>query len=178
MTASALFLKLIEYPRPRISIPYRFPGVDDELSVQAVLPSERAASADSGRASNMVAVALLDNEGDRVFRSGRELERSVEPREYGKLVSSVLRALQIISPHYGHIDSASWERRLLEGAESNSSIAISMGMCVDVAAGLGGTLKWPRPDRYWGCAPRELLDGHWMAYRAARELYERVTRKN
>jgi hypothetical protein len=40
---------------------------------------------------------------------------------------------------------------------------------VDIAGPTGATI--PRPDRYWGCPIVDLLDGHWMAFRAARAVY-------
>ncbi len=92
-----------------------------------------------------------------------------------QLLRDVSAVLAIIGPTYARSDVDAWMRVLERGAEANAYEAIALASCVDVTMGYGVRSVTPRPDRYWGCAVGELLDGHWMAYRAARTVMERCT---
>jgi len=89
------------------------------------------------------------------------------------VLADVGEALAIIAPTYARSNVDAWSRALERGAMhlSNVSATVALASCVDVTPAGGIT---PRPDRYWGCPVGELLDGHWMVWRAARAAVERV----
>ena len=81
-------------------------------------------------------------------------------------------ALNRIAPTYGRVDLGAWRLALEKGAShpSNFSTAFAMEACWDPVP-LTNT-RVARPDRYWGVPARKLLDGHWMAFRAASAALE------
>jgi hypothetical protein len=83
------------------------------------------------------------------------------------------KALAIVGPTYDRVDWMKWNDRLIQGADKGGALQAGLGICVDFALGFGVGRAIERPDRYWGCPIADLTDGHWMAYRAAREVYER-----
>lgn len=93
--------------------------------------------------------------------------------ELDAVAGAVGEVLCAIAPTYARSDVDAWARVLETGAAHPSTVsdAISLAGCVDVTPG-GGVVA--RPDRYWGCPVGELLDGHWMVWRAARAAVERL----
>jgi hypothetical protein len=117
-----------------------------------------------------VLALVLQTPQGRAFPSSAALAR-LEEHELDELVMHAFRALADVAPTYARSSAKRWGEKLIEGARHPSNIveAASLAACVD--ATLGGPL--PRPDRYWGQPFAELLDGHWMAFQAAREALEK-----
>lgn len=161
-------------------IAYRVPGLDGvALEVRALRPLEEAAAYDAVTAlepeearpralvAEVVAAALWTPKG-RAFKNGEGVG-ALHEAEADELAAAVLSSLDVISPSYRTADAGAWAARLLEGAKtpSNMSVALALGGCVEV-----GYRATPRPDLYFGLPLRELTDGQWMAYRAARKFVQ------
>jgi hypothetical protein len=166
---AALFLSLLDWPAPRCPIAFRFADVEasPELWVRAVPGTVWLSAAQRGGASVVLAAALCGPDGAPIFASPAQVGSVVERQEMARLEHDVIAALQRISPHYWRCDLLRWDAVLKAGADACYPLASAMASCHDVAVGWGGVVRKPRPDRYWGCAVRELLDGHHMAFRAA-----------
>ena len=97
---------------------------------------------------------------------------SLDDHEIRELAGAVDWALSRIGPTYARSDTAAWKDVLRRGARNNLAEAYSLGGCVDISMGPTSRYTIARPDRYFGVPLVELTDGHWMAYRAAREVWE------
>jgi hypothetical protein len=169
---------------PELPLDYRIPGADAfALRVRAVRAAEIGILLDDAEQGveelrgSRVSTALLAKvlwTGDALtFRSADELG-AMGVDDVGELWDAALRALGRICPTYGLSDSTAWGRALEAGAREPSNLhdAFALALCVDHGTGA----VTPRPDRYWGCSPAELLDGHWMLWRAARAVYLAATK--
>lgn len=116
-------------------------------------------------AQEILALVLHTRRGPAVTNPA-DLEELDEP-EVRRLVREVTWALADCAPTYGRSNVAAWRTALRAGAAHPSNLAEAnvLASCIDE----GFATIVPRPDRYWGVPLRELLDGHWMAYRAARD---------
>lgn len=121
----------------------------------------------------MTAACLRDASGKKVFDSGRTVERVLSASEVRTLEKEIFERLPDYSPMYRLVDHNTWGRVLQAGAASLWYIASRLAMSVDVSYGPNVVTTIPRLDRFFGCATRELLDCHWMAFNASREIYER-----
>lgn len=103
------------------------------------------------------------------FSSAEEVGR-LEEGDVAELAGEVASALDRIAPSYTRSDYQIWAEALEKGARhwSNVGTTVAMASCVDL--GMGGRV--PRPDRYWGVPVCQLLDGHWMIFRAAQRAAE------
>lgn len=179
LTPARLFRTLTQR-HPERALDYRIPGAESfALRVRAVRSTALAAlfdEADGGPAelrTSTVSSALLV----LCLRSG-EVPALSSADDLGGLPSPVvdalwsasLEALGAICPTYSLSNVRTWSRALEDGARDPSNVhdAFALAGCVDVGP-TGATV--PRPDRYWGCPTGDLLDGHWMAFRAARAVY-------
>jgi hypothetical protein len=148
------------------------------LFVRAAPAMAEALSHDAGERAAGVVEALLDTTTalellslvlhtprGRAFPSAGDLAE-LEEHEIRELASQTRAVLADIAPTTARSNVASWRAELERGAEHPSNIheASVLATCVDVTP--GGIL--PRPDRYWGLPLCELLDGHWLAWQAAR----------
>ena len=119
--------------------------------------------------SSYVALSLTDLLGRRIFSSPDGLD-DLDDTEARVLVGEVWRALGRIGPVLGHVDVAAWHTALCEGARAprNGTAVFALGQCYDASY----SRPVDRPDRYWGVPLCQLTGGHWLAYKAARALYE------
>ena len=94
---------------------------------------------------------------------------ALESHELAPLTRETRAALADISPTTARSNGRAWREALTAGARHADNVAEAdvLASCVDVTPN-GGFL--PRPDRYWGIPLSALLDGHWMAYQAARDV--------
>lgn len=92
--------------------------------------------------------------------------------EVATLAREAFAALNRIAPRYGRADLGAWKLALEKGARhpSNFSMVLAMAECWDPVPLTKARL--PHPERYWGVPVRELLDGHWMIFRAAHAALE------
>lgn len=102
------------------------------------------------------------------FPSGDVAAASLDAGDLLRLAPE-LRALEALAPHYG----APRSDALAEGARelANLAAAYQLGGCFDA---LPSGLVVDRPDRYFGKPLGALLDCQWLAYRAARDVYEQA----
>lgn len=169
-----LFLKLIEWPRPIVALPIRLDAAPDvELSCQALTHVEwvTAKRDVSTVRQRLVSLSVVDASGARVFRDAREVGH-LGQRDFATLYEATLQALAWFSPQFGWIDQQAWIRRLHDGAREVGATASVIADSATVAIGWGGVFINEQPETYWGCARRELLDGHLLVYRACRKLTE------
>lgn len=182
-----LFRLLLRRPRPWIEIPGRLRDAEDTpLAARALTALEWAEARDAadertgaearlGRLqTELVARALVLEDGSRVFAHAAEVAELLDEPEVGELAADVLRALTIVGPTYSGSDAAAWATVLARGARDITSLSLTyvLGRCVDVSLGSGLRVVVSRPDRFFGCPFADLADGQWMAFRAARRVVE------
>lgn len=184
-----LFRQLLAFPRPVVPISFRFVGIQHPpLTVCALRADEAneafdAASGRSGEAYTEAALCglaarSLRANGVRVFQSLEDV-MSIPSTEFAELMSAFADVFFAISPLFRHSNAAAWHEKLLAGAKAVESLTAvkALGTAYDLAGGIDKPRIIPRPDRYFGAPTRELLDGHWMAYRAARAVYEEYEKR-
>jgi hypothetical protein len=112
-----------------------------------------------------VLALVLHTPRGRAFAGADELGE-LEKDELLLLLSEVGAVLAEIAPTYIRSNASAWLHVLQLGAAHPTNLAEAqiLASCVDIA----GTACVPRPDRYWGVPFSQLLDGHWMAWHAAR----------
>jgi hypothetical protein len=173
--------------RPQRRIDYRIRGVEHiPLIVRAIPAMTEAVAWDSGSMQyppddlsstaelrERVAVTAILYEAlwtprGRAFPSVEDLG-SLSDDEIRELSDEVVQVLSDICPSQRRSDLRRWSDVLKEGAAHPSNLAEAsvLACAVDVLQG-GGQL--PRPDRYWGAPFSQLLDGHWLAFQAARDV--------
>jgi hypothetical protein len=188
--AELLFAALVD-PSPSAPIAYRIAGLEDvPLTVRALSPGAYAAArwASEGLAGaaglapevrrrryarEVLARCLYQGEGpaedqERAFASAADVG-ALSAVELADLASAALAVLRTINPTYARSDWQAWTSRLELGAKhaENASLAIALAGCADY--GHGAVVY--RPEWHWGIPRGQLLDGHWMAYRAARAAW-------
>lgn len=163
-----LFRLMLTLPRPVEALDYRLEAAPQApLFAQALAPLELAeALEDDSRDAAIVAAALVDRRGARLVRT-RDLLLLTE-REFADLRGAVFAALHRISPSYRLADADAWDRVLRTGAAQHMSTVVAMGACREAV----GTRIVEAPDKFFGVPRCALMDGHWMAFRAAQRLYE------
>lgn len=170
-------------PRPRRSFVVEFSDVGRvELFVPA-LSSRRwveihrkfgtTAKTDAARAeAEYLAAVVEDKNGARALSPDDVL--GLYDHEAALLLSEASRALALISPTDAAADHRRWGDYLREGAAApeNLADAFSLGGCYDVSWGYGKGAVHVRDnlEHFFGIPRRDLLDCHWMVYRAARRL--------
>jgi hypothetical protein len=129
----------------------------------------------ASRLQREVMALVLWHRGAPAFRDADEVGL-LDGGTLAALTAEVGDVLATIAPTYARSDVDAWALRLERGAEAAANVqaTVALASCVDVTPG-GGVV--PRLDRYWGCSVGELLDGHWMAWRAARAVVERHGKK-
>jgi hypothetical protein len=166
---------------PVAALPFRFAGLPN-VALRARAIHSRVANQVHDEAqclpvdrrtdrvlAGYVAHSLIDSRGLAVFRTPLEVEDLPES-EFQQLTSAVWAALCRMGPLILIASLDDWHRALCAGArdQSNSVAAYALGQAYD----LGYSRVVDRPDRFWGVATGELLDGHWLVHRAARAVWE------
>jgi hypothetical protein len=180
--AAALFRLMLETPGPTLPLQLRLPGFGP-LHVRAISSRRIAQAVDYGRtlpkgleesgASAAVIAASLYHEGGRVFASADDV-LDLNAGTFDAIWREASDVLETIAPTYGRCDANAWHVKLCVGAKDPSNVA--------ACRGLGGAYEFvavgkharfiDRPDRFFGLPGAELLDGHWMAFGAARAIVE------
>lgn len=172
----ALAARRPERPLPRLVAGHR-------LTARAVPAREEWAAEDAAASEEVEELrpSLLQRQilwrvlrlGDGPAFASPDEVGALDGAALASLVADVGAALWRIAPTYARSDVEAWARVLERGAAhpSNVADAVALASCVDMTPG-GGVV--PRLDRYWGCPVVELLDGHWMVWRAARTAVERI----
>ena len=153
-----------------------------QLRVRALSPIEEAEALDlaeeeelpelrASRAQREILFRALHLGDAPAFASAEEVGL-LSGAALAELAGEVAQALNTIAPTYARSDVGAWRKALAAGAErvGNLSTTFTLASCVDVTPA-GGHL--PRLDRFWGRPAGELLDGHWLAYEAARTVMEK-----
>jgi hypothetical protein len=166
----------------RPSRPLRTEVAGFRLRARALSPAEEAAAFDAGAEEELLEVrtSRFQREllarclyiGDRPAFASAEEVGLLSGAAIAALAGEAAETLDAIAPTYARSDVAAWRKVLREGAEHivNVSTTFTLAGCVDITPG-GGHL--PRLDRFWGHPAGELLDGHWLAYEAARAVMEK-----
>lgn len=91
--------------------------------------------------------------------------------EVDRLAESAYRGLSIVSPTYAACDVERWIEYLKAGCldPANWNDLFSLAGCHSVSFGMGKGAVQVRhePEAFFGFPRREMLDCHWLAYRAA-----------
>ncbi len=174
-----LFAALLE-PQPTHPLRARIAGAEDLELVVRALPGLAQASAmwaaarfpapelrRSRHTLEVLSRCLWTAEG-RAFASADEVGM-LSGQELRTIAAEALGALATSGPTYAQSDWKAWQEVLSRGARhpANAGAAIALAGCADYGH---GAVTF-RPDRYWGVPTSQLLDGHWMAYRAARAAW-------
>lgn len=174
-----LFRLLCATPRPMVALRVRFRfASDQQLFCRALHPREWLEWEDTDDDLETVVItnALCDEKGQPLL--GRESVFLLTDAERETVFVECIDALNRIGPSYQRppsirCDIDAWQSALERGAEANPSITLSLGTIFE-----GGVDRLVSvPERYFNVPRAELLDGHWMAYRAAREVIEKHRKK-
>lgn len=179
-----LFRLLLDTHPERV-LSYRVQGAEGiPLRVRALRGIDRAlvedeaarapvAARDGAFVRGLIAAALWTPDGPAF--SSPDAAGALPLAELLTLGKHVGEALAICSPTYATSDAKAWEKVLEEGAFAPGNVheTVALAGCIDVGFGL----IVARPDRYWGVPMNQLLDGHWMVYRAARTVVDRLREK-
>lgn len=168
--------------RPALPIAYRIRCAPDiPLLVRALSPAEEGEALDVA-ADGPAELRALRQELEVLARclhtpsgpafDGPEMLGRLPESEVAQLAREAFAVLNRIAPVYGRVSLDPWKLALERGARhpSNFSTTLAMAECWDLVPLTKARL--PRPDRYWGVPVRDLLDGHWMAFRAASAALE------
>lgn len=168
--------------RPQRPMVYRLPCAPDvPLICQAPTSLEEGLAFDaadlapeeirSSRAKLEILGRALWTPTGPAFGSAADVGRLLDA-EVDALAEEVAGILDRIAPTYARSNAAAWVDVLERGALHGSNIGDAMTLAACVDEHQRGTT--PRPDRFWGLPLRELLDGHWMAFRAARRAADKL----
>lgn len=168
-----LFRMMLVTPRPKKLL--KFSIMDIPLYVQAITSSEvfDINSKDLEFTADYINQALRLKDGSRVFSSGSKIINTLTSSEFQSLSSEVYEVLSEISPLFHLCDYEAWRKKLTSGANHNSNymIRLSLGSCVSFTLTSDRIINHDHPERYFNIPRNELLDCHWMAYFAARDIY-------
>lgn len=176
--------------RPEIPIRFRLQAAPSAILVVRAVTSlaflqarDRAEEADippEARAKRLMREVLAEvlwTGGRRAFANGAEVG-ALMAREGNDLGLAVLDAIDTICPTFERSDVDAWISALKKGAEhpTNRVVAASLGGSVDIIlSGNGKPIYFGRPERYFGLPTQDLLDGHLMAFAAARQVEKTTT---
>jgi hypothetical protein len=164
VTPLELFESLCEL-RPQAPIDFRFAAAPDvPLYARALTDMEWARSRRSGGVGAIVAFALLDDAGP-VFSSAADVGL-LDAKEHTALCNAVADAHDRIAPTWWRCEMDAWFGQLRIGA-SQSTLSRALMRAFDVTP-MGRVID--HPEWFWGVPSCELNEGHWLVYRAAREL--------
>lgn len=123
-----------------------------------------------GWSKRLLCLALRERDGSQVFGSDIEAG-ALDELDAVALVNAVEEALAICGPTRLTSLRNDWHVALCEGARhpANWQDAYALGGCYDISFGFGkGAFHvTDHPEWWFGVPQREMIDGHWMAYRAA-----------
>lgn len=133
--------------------------------------AERPGGARGARLAREILALVLHTPEGRAFPSAEALG-VLEAPELDVLARDALQVLADIAPTCARSHTGHWLDMLREGAKhpENRAEASTLAACVDLTP-VGPV---PRPDRYWGGPFHQLLDGHWLAYQAARDAFAKT----
>jgi hypothetical protein len=169
--------------RPERSIPWRLVGAEHiPIRVRALRAVEQSLASDAGfavehdeRRAGVIELELLARSvwtpDGPAFGSAEEVAL-LDEAQLSALADEALPVLAAIAPTFARCDMEAWKDTLVTGAmhPTNLHEAVVLASCVDH----NSERILARPDRYWGVPFCDLLDGHWMVYRAARTAAERL----
>lgn len=177
----ALLRKLIQLPRPTKTIAFRLQQAKEiPLKVKAISSLElmelqnKAKETKSSLDTQLLISTLTLLNGKPAFSSMEKIKSIITMTEYETLLRQVSEALDEISPTFITADYDEWIAKLKRGADhpSNWMLTHSLGGCF-VPHVLGDkVLTLDHPEHFFGVPKNQLLDGHWMAYIAARFIYQ------
>lgn len=127
-----------------------------------------AASIGSGWSKRLLSLSLRLEDGSAALSVDDAGE--IEEFEAARLISDVQAALEVCGPVRGAIDRNAWHVALCAGAKhsANWTAAYALGGCNDLSFSGGKYVHvTDHPEWWYGVPQREMLDCHWMAYRAA-----------
>lgn len=168
VTPSKLFRLLLQTPRPLVSLPYRLEAAPNVLlfarALHALEWAEIGEADTRDKRSLLISQSLCDAQGRTLIPTTDT--GLLSAAEFDRLLGHVFSGLSSIGPCEAKSDRNAWIAKLKIGARENPSVARALGSCFE-----GYKLApYECPERYFGIARKDLLDGHWMAYHACLSL--------
>lgn len=176
-----LFRLLSQRPRPRLAVPSPAwleatihvvaPTADEIGNLIEESQSKPAPEQQCARECGLLALVLrVDGEAPTPSDVA-----SMPAHRASELYALTLKALATVAPAYEActaVTANEWHAALCEGAKHRSNTATLMAMSgAYEAVELGKKIRLvPKPERYFGTL--HLTDGQWMAFRAARTVFE------
>jgi len=173
--APARLFRILSSPQPVEALPAPFSG----LHVRAIPSGVVVGAADRGDPTPIIlSTAIVDAEGRQALTTDEVLDLPLP--DYDALARATLAVLKRISPWRHVIDMTKWNDVLCKGVRELENLHAyhMLGISHDVATFDRVYRFIPRPDRYYGRPLVALLDGQWLAYRAARAVYEENVKAN
>lgn len=172
ISSDALFRKLATTPRPKEQLKFKITSYPDVILFVQAISSQEIAEV-SGSDIGLVIKSVIAKSGKQAFSSVESMRKLLTVAEYDSLVTEMHEILARISPAYNYCDHDEWMAKLIEGANSSTNYLLtkSLGDCYELIIAPNGVwLAQDRPERYFGVPRCKLLDCHWMAYLAAKEI--------
>lgn len=166
-----LFRKLLQTPRPMEKIDFTFSHAKDlSLYVKALTSNDFF---ECKRNEQIIQKCLYLSNNKPAFIDTNNLE-FLTYREYQLLFNQIIEKLFSISPFFVIIDYDAWMDILIKGANHNLNYFTvhSLGQCFQYTNLATTLIIQDFPERYFSIPRNELLDGHWMAYLAAKKVYK------
>lgn len=168
-----LFATLLTVPRPSATFTWR----GWTLQARALSSLELSPIArDTNTRQQSLLIATLRMDGEPVFQSLDEFS-SFYGNDLDTLHDLASAALDRVSPTYAFSQVSAWHEFLVEGLRNRREAwctVHALGNSIDVTP-LGTVVE--RPDRFFGVPLNQLVDAHWIAFRAARSLVTEASRE-
>jgi hypothetical protein len=168
-----LFRLLLTTPRPKQPLKFRIG--ESRLYLQAISSAEIAdiESKNTEYEADIISKCLLLSSGKKAFSSGLSIMNLLRASEFKQLNDEVFEILGRINPMIITCDYKAWMAKLESGAKhpSNYITCRALGGSVSFTLAPNKTIIHDHPEQYFNIPKKELLDGHWMAYLAARRIY-------
>lgn len=170
--ADVLFRNMVATPRPKEILNFRIANAPNVAFYVQAIGSQEIAEV-SGLDAGLISKCIVTKGDKPAFSSVESIKKILSVAEYELLVREMHKVLARISPAFNYCDSDEWMARLVEGAKHSSNYLLtkSLGDCYELIIAPNGVwLAQDRPERYFGVPRCKLLDCHWMAYLAAKEI--------
>lgn len=168
-----LFRMMLVTPRPKKLLKCNIMNIP--LYAQAISSNEIVDinSKNIEFTADYISSSLRLQDGSKAFSNGSSIINLLTVSEFNSLSAEVYDVLAEISPLFHLCDYDAWRKKLSAGANHNSNymIRLSLGSCVSFTLASDRTINHDHPERYFNIPRNELLDCHWMAYFAARDIY-------
>jgi len=130
-----LFRQMLEVPRPKRKLQFKFDETDVDLYVQSISSEEYHNCCYSNLNNtidfDIISKCLIFKNGEKVFESSNDIKSNILETEFKKLKEEFYPIISEISPVYYFTNSVKWNEKLIEGARhfSNYIAMQALGSC-------------------------------------------------